>query len=185
MMGLEKWIVQMVYPFMKKIGLRWMTDHVLPAQEHFSSHLVQKKIIVATDQLPAAKTNSKERFLLFTPEKEEHEIPLLIANYLLKKQGFRTILFGKNVSLASVQYYCEHHPVSHLYFHLITNFTDCETDAYLRKLSKLFPGKKIIAAGSFIKNVSAHLPGNIKLIHSVEEIMYVAQKEKFEYLLWL
>jgi methanogenic corrinoid protein MtbC1 len=169
MMGLEKWVEQIVYPFMHKIGLLWMTDHVLPAQEHFSSHIVQKKIIVATNNLPANATCKKERFLLFIPEKEEHEIPLLIANYLLKKQGFKTVLFGKNVSLASLQYYCEHHTVSHLYFHLITNFTDCEIQGYLLKLVKLFPDKKIIAAGPLMKKISVALQKNIALIHSLTE----------------
>ena len=171
MMGLEKWIEQIVYPFMHKIGLLWMTDHVLPAQEHFSSHIIQKKIIVATDKLPANASGKKDRFLLFTPEKEEHEIPLLIANYLLKKQGFKTIMFGKNVSLTSLQYYCKHHTVSHLYFHLITNFTDCETQGYLLKLAKLFPDKKIIAAGPLMKKLSIDLPHNVALIHSLKEVM--------------
>jgi MerR family transcriptional regulator, light-induced transcriptional regulator len=177
MMGLEKWITQIVYPFMDKIGLLWLTDHVLPAQEHFSSHIVQKKIIVATDKLPAIKTSKKERFLLFTPEREEHEIPLLIANYLLKKQGIKTVLFGKNVSLATLQYYCEHHPVSHIYFHLITNFTDCETHAYLLKLAKQFPEKKIIAAGPLMKKISINLPRNVELIRSLQEMMDFAQKK--------
>jgi DNA-binding transcriptional MerR regulator len=170
-MGLEKWIEQIVYPFLQKIGLLWMTDHVLPAQEHFCSHLLQKRIIVATDKLPAPAANKKERILLFTPEKEEHEMPLLIANYLLRKQGYKTILFGRNVSFTTLKYYCNHHFVSHLYFYLITNFTDFEAHTYLQNLAGLFPGKKIIAAGPLMKNIPVVLPKDIILHHSLNDIM--------------
>ncbi len=178
MMGLEKWIDQIVYPFMHKIGLLWMTDHVLPAQEHFCSHLIQKKIIVATDRLQVPVVHNNERILLFTPENEEHEIPILIANYLLKKQGYKTIQLGKNVALSTLQYYCKHHYVSHLYFHLITNFTDFETHAYLQQLATLFPGKKIIAAGSLMKNITAALPPGVILHHSLNDIIEFGNAKK-------
>jgi MerR family transcriptional regulator, light-induced transcriptional regulator len=177
MMGLEKWIVQIVYPFMDKIGLLWMTDHVLPAQEHFSSSLILKKIIVAIEMLPRITTDYKHRFLLFAPEGEEHEIPLLLAQYLLKKQNFKTILFGRSVSMDALKYYCTHQPVSHLYFHLITNFTNSETTVYLNMLAKQFPDKKIIAAGPLMKNITGQIPHNVEIIHSLKEMMDFAGKK--------
>lgn len=170
MMGLEKCILQVVYPFMEKIGLLWMTDHVLPAQEHFCSHLVQNKIIAAIERLNFQPKFKSCRFLLFAPEGEEHELPLLLAQYLLKKQGVKTIFFGRNASIQSLKYYCEHQPVSHLYFHLITNFTNCEAAGYIAKLSGQFPGKKIIAAGPVMKTIESSMPGNVAILHSLKEM---------------
>jgi MerR family transcriptional regulator, light-induced transcriptional regulator len=170
-MGLEKSIEKVVYPFLDKIGLLWMTGHVLPGQEHFCSQIIIKKIIAAINALPSVPVNAgARRFLLFTPQGEYHEMPLLLIQYLLKKKGIKTILMGKNIATDIIKYYCDRQPVSHLYFHLITNFTNCQADLYLSKLSKLFADKQIIASGPAIKDAE-NIPGNVQILHSLAEVM--------------
>src|SRR5260221_12743693 len=46
-MGFEKAITRVVYPFLDRIGLLWLTGNVIPAQEHFASALIAKKMLVA------------------------------------------------------------------------------------------------------------------------------------------
>jgi hypothetical protein len=92
---------------------------------HFSSYFIQKTIIAAINALPVVN-NGTNRFLLFTPEKEMHELPLLFIQYLIKKKGGKTILLGKNVAIETIRYYCTHQPVSRLCVHFITNFTQSE-----------------------------------------------------------
>ncbi|MEP7279456.1 MAG: MerR family transcriptional regulator [Bacteroidota bacterium] len=173
-MGLEKSMELVAYPFLDKIGLLWMTGHMQPAQEHFCSHIIQKTIIAAINALPEATTDL-HRILLFTPEGENHELPLLFIQYLIKKKGIKTLLLGKNISLDIVAQYCAHQPVSHLYFHLITNFTHCEPGQYLRKLSARFAAKQIIASGPALKGID-ELPPNITIVHSLKDLMAI---EKF------
>src|SRR3982751_3024072 len=68
-LGFEKSIVHVFYPFFEKIGLLWMTEHVLPAQEHFSSYLIQNKIIASIDAIEQpVKGNS--RVIIFSPSGE-------------------------------------------------------------------------------------------------------------------
>ena len=168
-LGLENSIEKVIYPFLDKIGLLWMTGHALPAQEHFCSHLIQKTIIASINALPAA-CNSHQKLLLFTPEGENHELPLLIIQYIIKKKGFQTILLGKSVSIDVVQLYCAQRPVTHLYFHLVTNFTNSQPAAYVEKLSANFTDKKIIASGPALKNIS-DTPDNVSILRSFQELM--------------
>ncbi|MEP6748887.1 MAG: MerR family transcriptional regulator [Bacteroidota bacterium] len=168
-MGLEKSIEKVVFPFLNKIGLLWMTGHMLPAQEHFCTFLIQKTIIAAINALPTV-TNSQYRFVLFTPEGEGHELSLLFVQYVIKKKGIKTILLGKNVSLNTVKDYCDQQPASHLYFHLVTNFTNCNPEQYVHKLSAAFADKKIIASGPALKDIQ-NLPGNVHLIRSLPEVI--------------
>jgi len=168
-MGLENSIEKVIYPFLNKIGLLWMTGHALPAQEHFCSHLIQKTIIAAINALPAVN-NSHQKLLLFTPEGENHELPLLIIQYIIKKKGFQTILLGKSVSIDVVQLYCAQRPVTHLYFHLVTNFIHRHPAAYLNKLSAKFADKKIIASGPALKNIG-ETTGNVSILRSFQELM--------------
>lgn len=169
-MGMEKTIEKVVYPFFEKIGLLWMTGHVLPAHEHFCSYLIQKTVIAATNALPA-NYGSDNKVVLFTPEREMHELPLLFIQYLMKKKGIKNVLLGKNVSVETIKDYCAHQPASHLYFHLITNLTNYSAEEYIDKLSATFANKKIIASGRAVKEIKK-IPANVKLLYSLQEVLF-------------
>jgi MerR family transcriptional regulator, light-induced transcriptional regulator len=168
-MGMEKCMEKVVHPFMDKIGLLWMTGHVLPAQEHFCSHLIQKLIITAVNALPQAPPGAA-RLLLFTPKGEMHELSLLVAQYLFRKKQVRCIMMGRDISIEELQYTAAHTGATHLYFHLITNFTNCNTTVYLQKLEKAFPNLRIIASGPALKD-TASVPANTTLLYSFQEVI--------------
>jgi len=100
-LGLEKTLIDIVYPFLQKVGTLWLSNEVEPTQEHFVSSLVQQKLSVAIDNLPAPKKGAK-KVMLFLPEGEYHELALLFFSYLYKKQGVRTFYFGQSVPLSKV-----------------------------------------------------------------------------------
>jgi DNA-binding transcriptional MerR regulator len=94
--GLFNTVVKLVYPFLKQVGILWGTDKVMPAQEHFISNLIKQKIFSAIEQLPLpAKSTSS--IVLFLPEGENHEIGLLLTNYIAKELGWKTYYLGQNV----------------------------------------------------------------------------------------
>ena len=165
-MGFEKAITQVAYPFLNKIGLLWLTGNVVPAQEHFAGALIIKKLLVAINGLESSLStrpnlssllNSRpgspvqhltaKVILLYTPKGEFHEIPLLYMRYLMKKNGLSTVYFGKDASLEDLRHYCSHKPVTHLYFHLVTNLLRCEPGQYVKGLTEYFPDKQIVVSG--------------------------------------
>ena len=85
--GFDHCLCHIIYPYLEKIGLLWVTNNIIPAQEHFASNLVRNKMIAMIDRLkPIVETNHNEGVtLLFSPEGEVHELPLLFAAYLHKK----------------------------------------------------------------------------------------------------
>jgi DNA-binding transcriptional MerR regulator len=160
--GIEKSINRVFYPFMERVGLLWVTEHLIPAQEHFSSSLIQQKIIVAIDKLASVITHHNDSVLIFAPEGELHEIPLLVALYQFKKHGVKTVYFGANVTLKELDYYCSHKSVSHFYLHLITNFHK-EPEEYINSLISRFPGIKIMVSGPAWKNTPP-LPATVRRV---------------------
>jgi DNA-binding transcriptional MerR regulator len=168
-LGFEKAFIHVVYPFLNKLGMLWMTGNVLPAQEHFSSNLIRKRIILAIDGLTTATVEKQALMLLFTPSGEFHEIPLLISHYLLKKNGYRIAYLGINTSMDDLKTFSSSNPDFTLFFHLLTNFTDKEPDAYIKMLVDAFPGKKIIASGQLFQK-KADLPGDVMIIQSFKEL---------------
>ena len=147
--GFENCVVHVCYPLLQKIGILWMTNHVIPAQEHFCSYIIQHKIIAETDKLPTPSAAAPE-ILLFCPHGEYHELPLFFIDYLLKKNGWRTIFLGSNVSFDLLKQFTVTKKVSHLFLHVITNFTGFTLDEYFEQLCQLFPDKKIVTSGNVV-----------------------------------
>jgi MerR family transcriptional regulator, light-induced transcriptional regulator len=168
--GFEKSIMKVLFPLLKRIGLLWLTGNVIPAQEHFASALIIKKMLVAIDGLEKCPNNCGRKVLLFTPVGELHEIPLLFMHYMLKKNGVPHIYLGKNVSLDMLDLVCKQHPVNQLYFHVITNLTRCDMKEYVCRLSRLFPDKEIVFSGSHTCQCEG-APPNVRRLMCNEEML--------------
>jgi MerR family transcriptional regulator, light-induced transcriptional regulator len=167
--GFEKAISKVAFAFLNKMGLLWLTGNVVPAQEHFASALITKKIHVAIDGLEAPPPGADRKILIYAPKGEFHEIPLLYMHYLMKKNGIPTIYFGKDVGIEELEYYCAYKPVTHLYFNLVTNLARFEPHQYIEKLVSLFPDKEIVISGCLARDLQHVRPG-VRPLRSMEEM---------------
>lgn len=148
--GMEDCIKEVCSPYLQRAGLLWTSNNLMPAQEHFSSYIIRHKIIIETEKLSFSSPDSK-RIVLFTLTGEQHELPLLFINFLLKKWGWQTIYLGCNVKIESIKQVLKEQPVHYIYLHLLTNLTGFETDDYLEALCKTCLPVKIVASGSSIQ----------------------------------
>jgi DNA-binding transcriptional MerR regulator len=171
--GIENTILKIINPFQERIGVLWLTDHLIPAQEHFTSNIIRQKVTNAIDDLPYVKTTQKKEILLFAPENERHELPLQFIHYLLKKNLNKVIYLGCNASLGSLKLYNQTHSTNYLWFHLITNLSGFPPNEYLRKISEQFPDKQIIMSGAEVAKVT-QTPKNVRLLKSMNEIVDLA-----------
>lgn len=94
--GLEKAYEEVMLPLLHRVGLLWGKGKMVPAQEHFVSHLVGRHLMHETHMLPLPKSAS-DRWLLFLPEDEHHELGLLFANYLLRAANRQVLYLGADV----------------------------------------------------------------------------------------
>lgn len=174
--GFEKSIVEVCYPYLLKLGLLWSTNKVIPAQEHFSSYIIQNKIIAETDKLTLSVT--KPEIMLICPEGEFHELPLLFINYLLRKNGWSTVYLGTNIQTKEVVQVAALPDIKFLYIHLITNFTGLELDDYYENICRTFPDKMIYVSGEGLKVMQRKFP-NLRLLLSDQAIYdFIGRIEK-------
>ena len=168
-MGFEAAIEKVCYPLLHKIGLLWMTNHVMPAQEHFCSYMIQHKIIAETDKLPLTPAQAPQ-VVLFCPHGEYHELPLHYIHYLFRKWGWTTFYLGSNVPLDILKPFAAIEKVQYLFLHLITNFTGFTVDDYFEKLCKAFPKKTIIATGQAVMGLQRSFT-NLRVLKKDEAIL--------------
>ena len=172
--GVETTIAKICYPFLNRVGMLWMTNNIIPAQEHFSSYIIQHKIISETDKLEQ-QTNNKPLILLYTPDGEFHEIPLLFINYLLKKWGWQTIYLGSNIKFQQLTEVAQKEDITFIFTHIITNFTRFEIDEYFEMVCTAFPDKTIVASGTSALETKRQFL-NLKILRS-DEAIYRFMKE--------
>lgn len=166
--GFERTVLHVFYPLLQRIGLYWMTDQTRPVQEHFASHMVIKKMMVAIHSLEAPP--SGEVTVLFNPEGENHEIPLLFTQYLLKKNGKRSRFFGANVSLDAIEEYSRLQKVDKLHLHVITNFSNRTMDEMVEEILKRFTAQRIIVSGPQVQHINIR-DHRLQLINSMDQLL--------------
>jgi MerR family transcriptional regulator, light-induced transcriptional regulator len=173
--GFENCVVDLCYPFLVKIGLLWSTNNVIPAQEHFTSYIIQNKIIVETEKLEVG--NTLPSIVLMSPKGEFHELPLLFINYLLKKAGWATVYLGSNIQTMEAAEVVNRVGMHYLYIHTLTNFTGLDIDDYFESVCKTFTNKKIVASGEAIQKVQRSFV-NLILLRTKEQIYDFIRKAK-------
>ncbi|MFZ9662180.1 MAG: MerR family transcriptional regulator, partial [Chitinophagaceae bacterium] len=99
--GIEKTILDIIFPYMERIGVLWLTSHIHPVQEHLVTNIIRQKLLVGTEALSTALPNAKLG-VLFLPEGEFHELGLLYMHYLLKFNVIRVYYLGANVPVNDI-----------------------------------------------------------------------------------
>ena len=86
--GIEKSIIQIIFPFLERIGILWITNHINPAQEHLTTNVIRQKLVKGIESLTPPAIY-KKTVLLFLPEGEYHELGILFMSYILKSRGVK------------------------------------------------------------------------------------------------
>lgn len=144
--GFERTMSEVIYPFLDKLSLLWLTGSVHPVQESFISNLVRQKLIAALDALPSP-SRSGNSFILYLPEGESQELSLLFLQYLIRKRGFRTLYLGLHTSLADLGEAFRIYRADHILTIISETFARQSVHQYLADLRKVCPDAGILLTG--------------------------------------
>ena len=168
--GIEKTIIQIIFPFLERIGILWMTNHINPAQEHLVTNVIRQKLIVGIETIKP-QIKAKTTVLLFLPESEHHELGLLFAHYLLKNRGVRVLYLGANVPLKDVEYVAKLRNPDVLYAHLTSVANNFNFEKFLTNANSRMPEKQFIVSGVLTQLYKKRIPENFHFKRSLAEVM--------------
>jgi len=146
-LGFERTMLEVIYPFLDKLGLLWLTGSINPVQENFMSYLIRQKIVSAIDSLPVTTGMGIPKFLIYLPEGESQELSLLFMHYLLKARRFRVIYIGKNVNVSDIQDAFNIHKPDFVYTIISETFIKPPIKEYIHTLTKNFPNTHFLLSG--------------------------------------
>jgi MerR family transcriptional regulator, light-induced transcriptional regulator len=167
--GFEETITDVVFPFMSRIGTMWQTGTISPGYEHFMTALFRNRMISAIDTLSGAPSSKPRRALLFLPENELHEMPLLFFTWVIKKLGFETLYLGQMTPLSSVVPICDKWNPEFVITGTVTGLPE-QPGEYLKQLASSFPGRRILVAGTLATVAARSRIKEIIAVTSVQEL---------------
>lgn len=168
--GIERTITQIIFPFLEKIGILWLTNHINPAQEHLVTNIIRQKLISGIEAVQTP-LKSEKKMLLFLPEGEYHELGLLFMYFLLKNRGIYVIYLGANVPLKDVEYVVGYKKPDYLYCHLTTVGQNFNFDKFLHNVTLKFKEIPIVFSGQLTNTYEKKIHPPVVFKKSFAEVM--------------
>jgi MerR family transcriptional regulator, light-induced transcriptional regulator len=169
--GLEITFSDFVVPFLDRIGVMWLVGTINPAQEHFMSHLIRQKIVVAIDKLPCEISTDKKA-ILYLPEHEWHELGLLFYHFILKKHGWKVFYLGQSVPMEALRQVVGQLKPDLMVTSWVVGTDELVLPAHFKELKTFFSGT--IASGGCQMNGKEYL--GIHLLEKLTDLEQLSSK---------
>jgi DNA-binding transcriptional MerR regulator len=168
--GFDKAITQVIFPFLERIGILWLANHINPAQEHLVTNMIRQKLIAGIETVfTHIKTN--KLVLLFLPEGEHHELGLLYICYLLKSRGIRTLYLGADVPSADIEYVCKLKKPDYVYTHLTSAAGNFNFEKFITQVQTRLENFTLVISGQLATAYKKPMPSNVQLKTSLQEVI--------------
>ncbi len=168
-LGFEQTMLQVIYPFLDKLGVLWLTGSINPVQENFMSSLIRQKIITAIDNEPFAHGNDTKKFIIYLPEGESQELSLLFMHYLLKARKNKVLYLGLNISVNDLADACQIHQPDYIFTMITESYSKSPVQRYVDELSSTFTDSKILLSGYQVVAQNVRSTDNITVLKSLDE----------------
>jgi DNA-binding transcriptional MerR regulator len=163
-LGFERTMLEVIYPFLDKLGVLWLTGSINPVQENFMSYLIRQKIIVAIDQEPLVQPdNDVKKFLIYLPEGEKQELSILFMQYLVKSRRNAVIYIGQEITLADLKDACNIHQPDYIFTMITETFAKEPVQNYVDKLAANFPASQVLLSGYQVVAQKVEPPSNVSI----------------------
>ena len=176
--GIVKTMINVVYPFLTKIGILWLSGSIGPSQEHFITNLIRQKIVVEIDKLSTNYDPNAEKVVVYTPEGEYHEIGILFAYFIFKNMGKRVVYLGQSLPFDEVKFIIEKEKPSFVFSAFTSFSTPQDVQNYVTKIGTTFYDQTIYLTGMQVVGQKLDLTENIKVINTVQELVDLGSQTK-------
>lgn len=170
-LGFERTMLEVIYPFLDKLGVLWLTGSINPVQENFISYLIRQKIIVAIDQEPIPQGKQVKKFIIYLPEGEKQELTLLFMHYILKSRRNQVLYLGQDISVADLRDACKVHKPDFIFTMISETFAKEPVQKYVDKLAETFPECQVLLSGYQVVAQKVTAPQNVRVLRSLDHTL--------------
>ena len=145
--GFEETMMQVIYPFLDKLGVLFFTGSVTAVQEAFVGAMLRRKLMVAIDELPRVRNTELPVMALFLPPGERQEQSSLFLQYLIIKRGFRVIYLGPDTAPGDLADACAATHIDYLVTVLSSGYVARPVASLVEDILDRCPNIELLLAG--------------------------------------
>jgi MerR family transcriptional regulator, light-induced transcriptional regulator len=170
--GFQVAMLELVYPFLDKLKLLWLTNSISPAHEKFVSNLIRRKLMCAIDGLPLPdERHEADTFVLYSPEGESQDLALLFVHYLLRSYGQRVVYLGSDTALRDLRDLCHSlHPQFVLTI-LQEPLSRQSVQSYVDYAAASTNGSQLLLTGAQLFVAPVQLPANAAILNGLPDML--------------
>lgn len=169
--GFERTMMEVIYPFLDKLSLLWLTGSINPVQENFISYLIRQKIISAINSTPLNSSKDNDKIMLYLPEGERQELSLLFMHYLLKSRNKYVVYLGQDISLADLLDANRIHKADYIFTMITETFAQEPVQDYVDRLEEAFPDTHILLSGYQVVAQDVQASDHITVLRSLDQML--------------
>jgi DNA-binding transcriptional MerR regulator len=169
--GFERTMLEVIYPFLDKLNVLWLTNSVSAAHERFISSLIRRKLMTAIDQEPLHVNRDAETFLLYSPEGDAQELTLLFMHYLLRSRQHRVIYLGTNTTLGDLRDACQTLKPNYIFTILQEPLARQSVQNYVDHASSCASSSQLLLTGAQMFVNPVKLPLNVKVLNGLPDTL--------------
>lgn len=167
--GFERAMVEIVYPFLEKLSLLWLTGSIRPVQENFITLIIRNRLITAIEALPLTTNRDAKKFLLYLPKDEQQELSLLFMQYVIKSRGHRVVNLGPGMAIVDLKDACQILHPEYIFTILSENFNKEPVQRYLQNLATASNGTELLLTGYLVASQHTQLPDKATFLPSLND----------------
>ncbi|MBA4167997.1 MAG: cobalamin B12-binding domain-containing protein [Chitinophagaceae bacterium] len=168
--GIDKSIGYLVFPFLQRIGILWVTDHIKVAQEHLVTNVIRQKLIMGI-QNASPLQKAQNSVVLFLPQGEYHELGLLYVHYLLKIRGVKVLYLGADVPLEDIVFVCDMKSPNYIYTHLTCLPARLNFEKYLEEMHQRLKNVPVVISGKVVNSYYRKVPPSVTFKKTLTEVL--------------
>ena len=168
--GFEETFSNVVFPFLRRVGIMWHTGSANTGAEHFITNIFRGRLISAIDSLPPANDPKRKRVIMYLPDNELHEMGLLFYSYLIRKLGHEVLYLGQTTPFPALAEVNEKWHSDMLVTGVLSDLSISDPKEYLSNLSSTFKSQKILVSGSLADEPVIDKYKNIYPVRSVSDL---------------
>lgn len=172
-LGFEQTMTELIYPFLDKLSILWLTGSISPVHENFMSYLIRQKIISATDQLNHPDYSSAKKCILYLPEGEKQELSLLFIQYMLRVRNYRVIYLGNDISISELKIASELIKPDFICTMITSSLENVSIQQYVNNLSNHIINCQILLSGYQINSQTFEHGKNIQKVESLDHLLNI------------
>lgn len=170
--GFEQTMLELVYPFLNKLNVLWLTDSINPAHEKFISHLIRRKIMCAIDREERPLSAEAAVFLLYLPDDETQELTLLFMHYLLRNRGQKVVYLGPGATLSDLRDACQALRPGYVFTILQEPLPRQPIQHYIDQAAQLLPQGQLLLTGAQLFINPVKLPLNVRVLDGLPDTLH-------------